>query len=138
MEKLTFTDNMKTGIEVIDNQHKTLIEKINLFLDHITKSNTKTLTSELEDMFNFMAEYSKNHFSEEERILEQNSCPTLEPHKMQHQFFLMEATKLKFDLKTHGITPEMVEKTHKLLVEWVRSHILDVDLKLRDYATKNK
>lgn len=137
MDKLVFTDDLKIGVDKIDNQHRELIDRINNFLEKVNNSDTKTLSLELENIFDFMAEYAKFHFSDEEKLMEEHSCPILDFQKMQHQFFLMEANKLKFDLKVKGLTQELLEKSQKLLVEWLRSHISGIDKKIKDCIHKS-
>ncbi|MEN2998879.1 MAG: hemerythrin family protein [Brevinematia bacterium] len=130
MNRLIFDDSLKTGIEIVDEQHKKLIDAINNFLDKLLDSNAKVIFSEVEKVFDFMAEYSVFHFQTEEKMMEENSCPTLNLHKSQHQFFIMEANKLKFDLKTKGLTPELLSKVQYLLLDWVKNHITEMDKKI--------
>ncbi|MEN2998130.1 MAG: hemerythrin family protein [Brevinematia bacterium] len=136
MDRLVFDDSLKTGIEVVDEQHKKLIEVVNNFLDKLLNSDTKAISSEVEKLFDFMAEYSVFHFQTEEKIMEENSCPTLDLHRSQHQFFIMEANKLKFDLRTKGLTPELLSKVQYLLLDWVKDHIMDMDKKICDKKDK--
>lgn len=136
MDKIVFDDNLKIGIDMIDTQHKQLIERINNFLSKIETGDTKTFSTELEQIFDFMAEYALSHFNDEEKLMESHNCPILEFQKMQHQFFLMEANKLKFDLKQKGLTPELLMKSQKLLVDWVKSHITQMDKKIKECIHK--
>lgn len=55
---------------------------------------------------------------------------------MNEYIFIMEANKLKFDMKTKGITPELIGKVESLLVRWVKYHISQVDMKLKDCVHK--
>lgn len=136
MERLSLTPDLMVGIETIDNQHKELIDRINKFIDAISVSDKSLLSSELEKIFDFMIEYAQNHFSDEENLMDQHKCPILDIQKMQHQFFIMEAKKLKFDLKVKGLTNEIIQKSQKILVEWVKSHISGMDKKIKDCIHK--
>lgn len=136
MEKIVFGGDLIVGIEMIDSQHRELIDKINLFLDGISRGDTRSIVSELEKMLDFMIEYAEFHFSEEEKLMEEHSCAVLDVQRMQHQFFIAEANKLKFDLKTGGISPELLEKSQKLLVDWIKSHITGMDRKIKECLDK--
>ncbi len=136
MKLFEFTDDLWVGIERIDNQHKELIDKINNFLTKLGNSDSKTMYSELEEIFDFMAEYAKFHFSDEEKFMKEYSCPILNLQKMQHQFFLMEATKLKFELSEKGLSQEVLSKASKLLVDWFSNHISSMDKKIKNCVHK--
>lgn len=137
MERLSLTPDLMVGIELIDNQHKELIDRINKFIDAISVSDRNVLASELENIFDFMLDYAQTHFSDEENLMAQHKCPILDIQKMQHQFFVMEARKLKFDLKTKGLTSEIIQKSQRILVEWVKSHISGMDKKIKDCIHKS-
>lgn len=136
MEKIVFDDSLMVGVDLIDEQHKELINRINNFLAKVEVSDLKSFSSELEQIFDFMADYASYHFSDEEKLMESHSCPILEFQKVQHQFFIMEANKLKFDLKTKGLTQELLTKSQKLLVDWIKSHISQMDKKIKDCVHK--
>ncbi|MFN4245552.1 MAG: bacteriohemerythrin [Brevinematia bacterium] len=138
MKKIVFTEDLKTGIERIDNQHIQLIQKINDFLEKLGNSDSKVISSDLEEIFDFMAEYAKFHFSDEEKLMEEHECPILNLQKMQHQFFMLEANKLKFDLTTKGLTQEIMERATKLLIDWISSHISNMDKKIKNCIHKNE
>lgn len=136
MEKIEFSQDLLTGISEIDEQHKELINKINDFIDAIDIYEKDRVMSKLEELFDYMAQYASFHFSTEEGIMDKHFCPFSEIHKMQHQYFIMEANKLKFDMKTKGITPELIGKVESLLVRWVKYHISQIDMKLKDCVHK--
>lgn len=92
--------------------------------------------SEIEDVFDFLVEYSKMHFVTEEHIMKQHNYPILDLHEVQRQYFILEANKLKFDLKTKDLTNEILQKTHGLLIEWVKSHISCTDKRIKDCLPK--
>ncbi|MCS7298855.1 MAG: hemerythrin family protein [Spirochaetia bacterium] len=137
MEKLSLTPDLIVGVELIDDQHRELIDRINKFIDAISVSDSNVLASELENIFDFMLDYAQSHFSDEENLMDQHKCPILDIQKMQHQFFVMEARKLKFDLKTKGLTSELIQKSQKILVEWIKSHISGMDKKIKDCVHKS-
>lgn len=136
MDRIIFDESLKVGVDLIDEQHRQLIDRINNFLARVEVADTKSFSSELEQIFDFMADYASYHFNDEEKLMESHSCPILEFQKMQHQFFLMEANKLKFDLKTKGLTPELLTKSQKLLVDWIKSHITQMDKKIKECVHK--
>lgn len=138
MDKIVFSQELLTGIKEIDEQHRELISKINNFIDGLAIYEKNKVMTELEELFDYMVQYANFHFSTEEDIMEKYSCPLREIHRMQHQYFVMEVNKLKFDMKTKGITPEFVKKVEDLLVRWVKYHISQVDMKLKECVHKGE
>ena len=66
MDKLELTDDMKSGIELIDRQHQIIAEEINKLLSHpdgtISREFVRASLSKVTDLL-------KTHFSEEEKVL---------------------------------------------------------------------
>ncbi len=83
-----------------------------------------------------MEEYAKTHFVDEEGIMEKHNCPILNFQKLQHNFFIIEAKKLKFDLNQKGLTNEILSKVQNLLIDWVVNHIKVVDKKIKNCVHK--
>ncbi len=72
------------GIEVIDNQHKRIIEYINE-LDAASRYN------DLQKVYNVLlnlSDYTISHFSFEESLMEQAGYLMVEPHKQVHKAFI--------------------------------------------------
>ena len=55
-----FTDNLVTGNEMIDSQHKELIEKINAVMESCEQSNDKAVAVKTLD---YLEDYTNYHFS---------------------------------------------------------------------------
>ena len=60
-----FTDNLVTGNEMIDSQHKELIDRMNKLLESCEQSNDKAVAVKTLD---YLADYTDFHFSAEEQL----------------------------------------------------------------------
>ena len=60
-----FTDNLATGNEMIDSQHKELIGKINAVMESCEQSNDKAVAVRTLD---YLEDYTNFHFSAEEQL----------------------------------------------------------------------
>ena len=67
-----FSDNLITGNEMIDSQHKELISKINDVLKSCEQSNDKLVAVKTLD---FLEEYTEYHFSAEEALQREIEYP---------------------------------------------------------------
>ena len=79
-----FTDNLVTGNEMIDSQHKELIEKINAVMESCEQSNDKSVAVKTLD---YLEDYTNYHFSAEEQLQREIDYPGFQKHKEQHEIF---------------------------------------------------
>lgn len=73
-----FDESLVTGNEMIDTQHKELIEKINKLLDSCETSKEKVVAVKTLD---YLADYTEFHFGEEEKLQESINYPALQSIK---------------------------------------------------------
>lgn len=64
MEKIRWSDNLSVGVELIDEQHKMLIQRLNDMTSAIEESKGP---NEIARTLNFLIEYTDFHFSAEEK-----------------------------------------------------------------------
>ena len=76
-----FDENLVTGNEMIDSQHKELIDKINKLLDSCEVGNDKVVAIKTLD---YLADYTEFHFGEEEKLQESINYPAITEHKKEH------------------------------------------------------
>lgn len=117
--------NFETGIEIIDKQHKKLLELVNLLAKHFANQSD---LSTLNIIFDELTAYTIYHFETEDAIWH-NYFPNDEletTHKYTHQKFIDEITKLR-NHRTGDNTEEIVEEMLSFLTQWLAFHILDND-----------
>ena len=73
-----FDESLVTGNEMIDTQHKELIDKINKLLDSCETSKEKTVAVKTLD---YLADYTEFHFGEEEKLQAEINYPGIAEHK---------------------------------------------------------
>ncbi|MGC8766603.1 MAG: bacteriohemerythrin [Brevinematia bacterium] len=135
-KEIEFTEDMLIGVELIDDEHKELIKRVNEFIKKLSQEQGVS-KEDINNVFNFMEEYAQTHFRDEENLMNEHNCPILNFQKVQHNFFLIEAKKLKFDLDQKGLTEEVISKAQSLLVDWIVAHIKGIDKKIKGCVHKN-
>ena len=126
-----FTDNLITGNEMIDSQHKELISKINDVLDSCEKSNDKMVAVRTLD---FLSDYTDYHFAAEEQLQRDLDYPGFAKHKEQHEIFKRTIKDLADMLEEEeGPSPEFVDKLREKVVEWLYVHIEGFDRSVAEY-----
>ncbi len=114
-----------TGIPSVDEQHQQLIHILNLLAATVETGPTP---KQLLDIVAQLADYTRYHFTEEERLMEAMKYPELEEHRLEHQTFINQIELFDLDaiLATEGLASEMLH----FLKTWLCDHILGIDQRL--------
>jgi len=121
---MEWNETYNIGIEVIDNQHRQILDYINA-LEQVKNTGQRDKIKEvLEDLI----DYTQSHFSFEENLLEQVSYQYLPSHRGIHELFVKRLNdyRLKFE-KGEAIENDL----YRLLSKWLINHILHDD---QDYV----
>ena len=126
-----FTENLATGNEMIDSQHKELIQKINDLLDSCEKSSDKVVAIKTLD---FLSDYTEYHFNAEEQLQKDIEYPGYEKHKAQHEEFKKTVEELhEMLVEEEGPSPAFVAKVQENVINWLYTHIQGFDRSVAEY-----
>jgi hemerythrin-like metal-binding protein len=120
-------DYYNIGIESIDEQHRELFRMFNRVCDAVWDGQGR---ESVQDFLNFLAEYAQTHFSNEEFLMQRNSFPGYETHKLAHDALVAEVSAFLAKYATEDIASAHVVKVITALGEWTRNHIRSVDREL--------
>ncbi|MFZ2197483.1 MAG: bacteriohemerythrin [Thermodesulfovibrionales bacterium] len=132
---MKWTEDLSTGIEKIDEQHRELFEKINDLVAAVRQSVCKYKIS---DVIRFLEDYVVFHFGEEENYMLQFGYPGYQSHKAQHQKFIENFNELKKELPKleGGKKPgsyDLSVWTNQVVVDWILDHIARTDKQLGEF-----
>jgi hemerythrin len=131
MNYATFDDTLITGNEMIDNQHKELIEKINGLLKACEEGNAKIKAIQ---MLDYLSEYTDFHFGAEEKLQEEIGYPGLALHQEKHKEFVQTIAELHEMLaEVEGPTDEFVAQVERNVIDWLYNHIKTFDRSVAEY-----
>ncbi len=126
-----FSENLITGNELIDSQHKELIDRINKLLICCEESNAKAVAVNTLD---FLADYTNFHFNAEEGLQREIDYPGYDKHKAQHEAFKQTIGELEEMLQEEeGPSPAFVKKVEENVVQWFYTHIEGFDRSVAEY-----
>ncbi len=116
--------SLETGIDIIDSQHRRIVDYINELHDAIGNKDK----SEVEHVLNQLIDYTVTHFTFEESLQEKAGYPHLEAHKAVHKAFTdrIGSYKERFD-KGEDVSKKLLSD----LRIWLTNHIKQED---GDYA----
>ena len=118
---VTFDKSLETGNELIDQQHKELIDRVNKLLESCYMGTEKRAAIQT---LNFLLDYTVFHFEAEEKLQQESGYPGFEAHKEQHQTFVKAVHELLDMLEEEeGPTDAFVEAVNKNITDWLLNHI---------------
>ena len=127
---IEWRENLATGNEDIDSQHKELFNRFNQLLEACNRGKGK---DEVGNLLSFLSDYVKSHFSAEERLQVNCNYPFYRDHKQMHDDFIGSLKKLQDEFNSEGAGIAVVIQTNKLIVDWLVKHISGTDKELANY-----
>lgn len=118
-------DNFNTGLAKVDEQHRRLVELLNLLASHVA---FQTDIPQLRKIFDDLSDYAVYHFQTEEAIWHVFFAddPSESEHREKHASFINEIERLKAEQATKS-DAQVLEETLDFLGRWLASHILESD-----------
>ncbi len=120
MGHLLWTKELDTGIEVIDSQHRRIVDYINKLYDARLKKDIKAIN----DIIEGTVDYTMSHLSFEEALLEDAGYEFVRPHKKVHELFVRRVSEFQTRSK---MGEDISEDLHNLLARWLFNHINNDD-----------
>jgi len=126
-----FTEDLITGNELIDSQHKELIGRINKLLDSCEAENGAVTAIKTLD---YLADYTNFHFGAEEELQKEIGYPDYDKHKEQHEGFKKTISELDEMLQEEeGPSPAFIAKVEENVIKWFYTHISGFDRSVAEY-----
>lgn len=119
---LVWKDEYSVGIEEMDNDHKRLLNLINQLQTAVHYYTGKEFEEKALDE---LVDYTKTHFSKEEKLMADNGYADLEAHKLQHKEFIDQVNHFIKQYKENSDVT--ISDTLKFLKEWLIKHINGTD-----------
>jgi methyl-accepting chemotaxis protein len=134
IEKFTWSKDLETGSELIDSQHKQLIEALGNLMDACSGGQGRAVLSETMD---FLESYTAKHFGDEEALQKQYAYPDYPNHKKLHDGFKRVVADIGRQLKAEGPTIVLVGKVNTNIGGWLVNHIKREDTKVAAHIRKS-
>ncbi len=134
---MEWSDKLVVGINTIDNQHKELFKRIDNLVLAIKQHRCK---SEIDGTLQFLDDYARVHFAEEEKQMLKAGYPGYEEQRQEHEKYLEALHELKEQAalpRVQGSSYDLSATTNQVIVDWIVDHIMKVDMKFGEFL-KNK
>ncbi len=127
MAYLEWSSILDTGINVIDHQHRRIVDYIN----QLHTANASEDKANVKPVLDELIDYTVTHFSFEETLMEEGGYPYLKAHKRVHDLFKKRIGDYlaRFD-KGEDVHDELLD----MLKRWLVNHIKNEDADYVDSA----
>jgi hemerythrin len=116
MTQITWEERFNTGIEVIDFQHKKIVDMLN----DLHRASIKSETDAASEILKRMREYVTEHFSFEEELLRAANYQFTEAHIKLHQRYIERLDNLS---QRHHAGESVAKEMSQFLTQWLVHHI---------------
>lgn len=117
-----------TGIEEVDEQHREMFGLANELLTALESGESREqVSARLEDL----GSHAVRHFRCEEGHMERLECPVRVTNQCAHEWFLRDFAVIRELFDKHGNTPELIDEVEDKVCNWLRKHLMAIDLVLR-------
>lgn len=132
---MPWTPNLSVGVKLIDDEHKMWFEKAEKLFDAGRNNQAKEYVGEL---LKFLDDYTKKHFSDEEKYMLSIHYPGYEEQKKAHTTFIAQLAKLRSDYETSGGNLLVILNANQMVLDWLTKHISNMDKKIGEFSRKNQ
>lgn len=127
---MKWTDNLSVGVELIDREHKELINAINDLFDACSKGLGR---KKINETLTFLQNYTATHFADEEKVQKDSGYPDYPNHRKLHSEFVAKVMEYSKQLETEGPTISLVATFNSFVSNWLVNHISREDKKIGEY-----
>ncbi len=128
MSLFDWSTSYELGVDFIDTQHKKIFSILN---DIINAQSRNANRAEIEEIIDDLIFYTKIHFNQEEKEMEDDKFPEVMEHRALHQEFTSKITKFREDFKNGVANIEMT-----VLEEWKAWLLNHVSVDDKKYTVK--
>jgi hemerythrin-like metal-binding protein len=126
-----WTEDLSVGVAILDMDHQALFKMAGTFHRAFLDGHSIEIILET---FDDLIDYTSEHFRNEEYFMDKYDYPSLEDHKKIHENIVDKLKSLRQDFVDGK--PAIESKLFLFLKEWLRNHILEEDMKYKEYLNK--
>jgi len=131
---LVWREQLSVGNDVIDTDHRNLIDIINRVESSLANKDRVALEMDLADL----SRYAQEHFGREEKIAQAAGYPQVPHLGESHSALIKQLDRVKEEIAAMGETwsPSAAEEFTKLLRSWLIDHVIKEDMLMKSTFQK--
>ena len=123
---IEWSDKFKTGIEIIDEQHKELFRLFNRVYDLYNNEFIIDKYDQIIAAVEELKEYTKYHFKVEEDYMLSIRYKKFFEHKLKHEDFIRKIDSIDYNIIDYNQQNHLLELL-KFITDWIVEHVVTVD-----------
>lgn len=131
MAAMQWDESLSVGIDLVDEQHKQWIERINAVSAAIEHGQGP---DEIQRTLEFLIDYTDLHFTTEEKHMRRHDYPGIELHRSKHEELKKTLGDLVADFEEEGATQVLAHAIDTFLGNWLAKHIREVDMQFGSFV----
>ncbi len=137
---IEWRDGMATGLYLIDDDHKKLIEISNQIIELLTEipnKDNQEASAEIHQAFHLLHDYTKTHFRREEMLMRAIGYEETKQHIVHHQDMVKILIECYNSYKKTKETSEfshLLTEISEVLRHWLVDQVIKEDLKMKPAA----
>ena len=129
MSEFVWSQQLSIGVPAMDSDHRKIINYMNALAQAVERN---AAFGELNIAFQQLAEFTRKHFSDEEKLMGSIDYDRITTHKAIHAKLLAELDQHYQEFnRTHKVS----DSVFRFLTFWLKSHICGIDRKYGDQIT---
>jgi hemerythrin-like metal-binding protein len=123
-------ESLEIGVEIIDNEHRTIVEEFEQLYEKMRIGKGHDLFSHF---IIFLDKYVDGHLTHEEEFQQEIKYPEYEIHKEEHDKFREKVKEIRTEFDGKEVTNADLIKLNLFVKDWLIHHIMNVDIKIGAY-----
>lgn len=135
MIRFELTPEMMTGEDRMDEEHLTIVELSNNFIDPYTLKAGDVL---FQDALNCLVDYTLYHFAAEEIAMMEAGYPYYERHRQWHESFRTKMVSYMARGRTRNAAMEIRMTVSATVDDWLRNHVPTLDFEFAGFLREKQ
>ena len=137
---ISVTSDLMTHVQLIDDQHKELFNRINAVesIGEKTATDKEHEKAEVEKTLDFLGSYIIKHFGEEEELQIRYGYPKHKWHHEMHVWYIAEYHKLRAEYESNGFSEQFLNLLNESIMKWFVRHVRHVDVELGKFIREHR
>lgn len=122
MQFLAWSDTYSVHVKSMDAQHKQLVDLVNQLYESMKSGRGDQATNKI---LSLLAGYTREHFTDEEKLMQANGFPGYLQHKALHDMLTRQVVDLQRQCQTGKA--KIGDEVLRFLKDWLTKHIVGSD-----------
>jgi len=126
------TEELRTGLELIDRQHEEFFARANRLLEKCDRSDALN-EKDINQTLDFIWVYVIEHFAAEEELMSDYGYPAVEVHRRVHEDFRKRYMSYREQILRSGVEKDTMRKLLFFMRDWFFRQITTHDMKMAEF-----